>query len=72
MEERYVIEIYHQLVETKPIIVNKRGKGMFLDDLGLCCFGEICNVVVEAINGDLCIIGKEVLKEGIIKIRKVN
>ena len=72
MEERYVIEIYHQLVETKPVIVNKRGKGMFLDDLGLCCCGEICNVVVEAINGDLCIIGKEVLKEGIIKIRKVN
>nr|DAU65301.1 MAG TPA: hypothetical protein [Caudoviricetes sp.] len=72
MEEKYVIEIYHPLVEMKPIVVDKQGKSIFLDDIHLCCLGELCNIGVEATNGDVYIIGREILKEGIIKIRKIN
>lgn len=72
MEEKYVIEIYHSLVEMKPIVVDKQGKSIFLDDVYLCCSGEQCNIGVEATDGDIYIIGREILKEGIIKIRKTN
>lgn len=68
----YVIQIEHPKIGIKTITIDEKWREILLEDLGRCCSDEICNIIVEDTDKDIYAIGKEILKEGIIRIKKVN